>query len=270
MTCLLNRASQIGQRWSFIVKGTKSTISLYLSNFPNYILKYLFNGAQVYFPLPLFCVLHFLAFPPFISLDGSPKLSSTQSRDRAPYFHILCSKGPCPRLAYWAVQWGPKQTEQHGSWSFEKGGKSLSAHKSALYKSHAITTCHSLTRLALLLRYCHKRVHRRGSSSSLAALPSKVLNIGRRVCSRGFRARTFPRRPHVQLLLLLLIPHRQALEESKGLLRSFIQRHLMLELASRLGECASTLVNPHIAVHFVSLRCRRACGDDAVDLVLEA
>lgn len=43
----------------------------------------------------------------------------------------------------------------------------------------------------------------------------------------------------------------------------------MLELASRLGEGASALVDPHVAVDFVLLGHAGGCGNDAVDVVLE-
>lgn len=91
----------------------------------------------------------------------------------------------------------------------------------------------------------------------------------RRIRRRSLRIRSVTRLPQVQLLLLLLIPSRETLEEAKGLLRGLVQGHLVLKLAPRLGEGTSSLVDPHVAVDFVLLRDRRASGDDTVDLVLK-
>jgi hypothetical protein len=100
------------------------------------------------------------------------------------------------------------------------------------------------------------------------ALPCELI-LGRRIRGRSLRAGILARPPQIQLLLLLLIPSRQTLEEAQGLLRSLIQRHLVLKLASRLGEGTSSFMDPHVAVYFVPLWGRRAGRNDAVDLVLE-
>lgn len=91
----------------------------------------------------------------------------------------------------------------------------------------------------------------------------------RRIRRRSLRVGSLTRLPQVQLLLLLLIPSRKTLEETEGLLRGLVQGHLVLKLASRLGEGTSSLVDPHVAVYFVLLRDRWASGDDTVDLVLK-
>lgn len=127
------------------------------------------------------------------------------------------------------------------------------------------------TRLVVFLRHCHQRIHRSGDPTQRNILPSKIRASRRHCRRRSFTTgtRTLPSYSHGRLLLLLLEPTRQALEKPKGSLSLFVQRHLVLELASRLGEGTPALVDPHVAVDFVPLVQIWVCGNDAVDLVLQ-
>lgn len=60
--------------------------------------------------------------------------------------------------------------------------------------------------------------------------------------------------------MLLFIPHWQALEEAKRVLRRNVERHLVLVPAPLLGEGADALVHPFVAVDFVFAGPARGAG----------
>jgi hypothetical protein len=55
-------------------------------------------------------------------------------------------------------------------------------------------------------------------------------------------------------LLLALVPGWKAMVESKSDLSGLVQRHFMLESASKLSERADTFMEPLITVDFVAAR----------------
>lgn len=57
---------------------------------------------------------------------------------------------------------------------------------------------------------------------------------------------------HIHVVLVALLPPcREALEQAQGTLGALVMRHLMLELATLLREGARALVNPLVAVYLV-------------------
>lgn len=131
---------------------------------------------------------------------------------------------------------------------------------------------HTKLVVVAILRHCHQRIHRTRDPTQRNILPSKIRASGRRRRRRGFTAGTGTLQgccSHSRLFLLLLEPTGEALEEPKRSLGFFIQRHLVLELASCLGEGTSALVDPHVAVYLVPLLHVWVCGNDAVDAILK-
>lgn len=60
--------------------------------------------------------------------------------------------------------------------------------------------------------------------------------------------------------MLLFIPYRQALEETKRVLRRNVEGHLMFVPAPLLGEGADALVHPFVTVDFVFASPARGAG----------
>lgn len=73
-----------------------------------------------------------------------------------------------------------------------------------------------------------------------------------------------------QFGLVLLPPGGQAVEEAEGVLGELVKRHLVLILAPLLGEGASTLVHPLVAVDLWLLLGHRWRGqrNDTIDVRL--
>jgi hypothetical protein len=75
----------------------------------------------------------------------------------------------------------------------------------------------------------------------------------------------------LQLSLMFLPPGRVTVEQPKRMLGKAIMRHLMLVLATLLGEGANSLMNPFVAVYLgPSLRVRSRRLDNAVDAILSS
>lgn len=72
----------------------------------------------------------------------------------------------------------------------------------------------------------------------------------------------------LKISLKLLPPSWESMEKAERELSRLVQGHLVLVLATLLGESTNPLMNPFITINFGLLRRDRGSGDDLIDVFL--